>query len=842
MSSTVAVMAKLAGGSPISVPRYSLSTRQQPSHAAPRTSAGRQHMKHAPAGPDSFRRTYTPPTDSSDDEELAPIKLSAEAQAILEEDGPHAPPDRQHRDLGGLDSQAPNLQDIPNEELISQQQDGSPVARPRRIVSTSRPSPPSTLERDGSFAYKLHDKSRSFGAPEGDSKTPAPRLRKVRVSGSRNQTRSPSSAGAAAHRVHEQKVEDGQSLGEADQNSSPYFEEEKKEPATIARPRRTKENGPHSTIRAHRIGTGTLLNGHVRRRGIRRQSQDEEVQNYYGESAADSPEIQHGRRAEIELDNKPEDLLINYESPQSRQKTSQGMLGRDSLMQQSQSPVAEPVERPISPPRPVAFSASIGRQPTPVTAQAQILSRSSSSKRPVFKIPALPPLGSNSEQENEAPSTFRRGKAAAGRLEIHEDNRSGSEKKAQRHDTREESPRQPLALRQNNTPLRPAPPPPPKMSLVEAATSNAGNSRAKKSVHYVLNGRTYRRLDCIGRGGSSRVFRIMAENYKIFALKRVNLEEADDAAKEGYMGEIQLLKKLENVDRVIRLFDYEINQEKEVLSVLMELGETDFNKMLNEHLKSDNAKFDITFTRHYWKEMLECVNAVHEHNIVHSDLKPANFLLVKGQLKLIDFGIANAIQNHTVNVYRENQIGTPNYMSPESLVCQTPAAGQAAGTKSLKLGKPSDVWSLGCILYQMTYGQPPFAHIVKQFERIMSIPNPRVEIKFPNVGIGGAVVPFGLIKTLKRCLQRDQALRPTVQQLLSEADPFLNPVAISPDMLGRVINNVVSYCRKREENFRQLGQLGQEGISCLPRDEEMRGWPLAFYEKLKQAQEEGTAW
>lgn len=384
------------------------------------------------------------------------------------------------------------------------------------------------------------------------------------------------------------------------------------------------------------------------------------------------------------------------------------------------------------------------------------------------------------------------------------------------------------------------------MSILDAATAG---SRNKKSVHYALNGKMYRRLDCIGRGGSSRVFRIMAENYKIFALKRVNLEEADMAAIAGYKGEIDLLKKLEHVDRVIRLYDYEVNEDKGVLNVMMELGETDFNKMLNEQLKGESAKLDITFTRHYWKEMLECVRSVHDHDIVHSDLKPANFLLVKGQLKLIDFGIANAIQDDTVNVHRENQIGTPNYMSPESLVAVTAAQGSgSAPVKLLKLGKPSDVWSLGCILYQMTYGQPPFAHIAKQFERIMSIPNPKVEISFPATGMGGSVVPFGLIKTLKRCLTREQALRPTVRDLLSESDPFLNPVAISPEMLGRVIGNVVGYCRRREEALRAKGEMrcevGEDGkeVSCLPSDGEMGGWPGAFYEKLRLAGLEGTAW
>jgi len=57
---------------------------------------------------------------------------------------------------------------------------------------------------------------------------------------------------------------------------------------------------------------------------------------------------------------------------------------------------------------------------------------------------------------------------------------------------------------------------------------------------------------------------------------------------------------------------------------LMEIGELDMNKILERRGNADDAKFDASFVRHYWKEMLECLQAIHEHDIVHSDLKAKN--------------------------------------------------------------------------------------------------------------------------------------------------------------------------------------------------------------------------
>lgn len=122
--------------------------------------------------------------------------------------------------------------------------------------------------------------------------------------------------------------------------------------------------------------------------------------------------------------------------------------------------------------------------------------------------------------------------------------------------------------------------------------------------------------------------------------------------------------------------------------------------------------------------MLEAVAAIHDLKIVHSDLKPANFLLVEGSLKLIDFGIANAISNDTTNIHREGQLGTANYMSPEAI-----SSNPASGTR--KLGRSSDVWSLGCILYQMVYGKTPFSDIPNVFQKMNVITDSNHVIPFP---------------------------------------------------------------------------------------------------------------
>ena len=76
----------------------------------------------------------------------------------------------------------------------------------------------------------------------------------------------------------------------------------------------------------------------------------------------------------------------------------------------------------------------------------------------------------------------------------------------------------------------------------------------------------------------------------------------------------------------------------------------------------------MNYIRLLWQQMLSSVNTIHQISIIHSDLKPANFLFVRGCLKLIDFGIARTIAPDTTSVLRDSQVGTLNYISPEALL------------------------------------------------------------------------------------------------------------------------------------------------------------------------------
>ncbi|KAI9487363.1 MAG: kinase-like domain-containing protein [Benjaminiella poitrasii] len=285
----------------------------------------------------------------------------------------------------------------------------------------------------------------------------------------------------------------------------------------------------------------------------------------------------------------------------------------------------------------------------------------------------------------------------------------------------------------------------------------------------------YTVLKEIGKGSSGKVFQVLSHQHRLtYALKWIEVK--NDEEKQSILDEIELLNMLRRQDNIVTLFDYKVT--RNVIYMIMEFGEIDFAHLIQRQAKK---KWDLNFIRYYWNQMLQCVYVIHSNNVVHSDLKPANFIMVRGWLKLIDFGIAKKMSDDTTNIHRDTQVGTINYMSPEAL---SDANEGISGRKSVvKLGRPSDVWSLGCILYQMVYGKTPFFDI-KFPQKILSIRDPKYEIAFPETisrisehskgpsSRPPIKVPTMLLQILKNCLNRNPDLRPPLTELLTH--PFVN--------------------------------------------------------------------
>ncbi|XP_072821633.1 dual specificity protein kinase TTK isoform X2 [Vicugna pacos] len=268
-----------------------------------------------------------------------------------------------------------------------------------------------------------------------------------------------------------------------------------------------------------------------------------------------------------------------------------------------------------------------------------------------------------------------------------------------------------------------------------------------------VKGKIYSILKQIGSGGSSKVFQVLNEKKQIHAIKYVNLEEADSQTIDSYRNEIAYLNKLQqHSDKIIRLYDYEITDQ--YIYMVMECGNIDLNSWLKK-----KKSIDPWERKSYWKNMLEAVHTIHQHGIVHSDLKPANFLIVDGMLKLIDFGIANQMQPDTTSIIKDSQVGTVNYMPPEAI--KDMSSSRENGKSKSKISPKSDVWSLGCILYYMTYGKTPFQHIINQISKLHAIIDPNHEIEFPDIP------EKDLQDVLKCCLIRDPKQRISIPELLA---------------------------------------------------------------------------
>lgn len=231
-------------------------------------------------------------------------------------------------------------------------------------------------------------------------------------------------------------------------------------------------------------------------------------------------------------------------------------------------------------------------------------------------------------------------------------------------------------------------------------------------------------------------------------MKYVDLTKVDPANLGGIKNEITHLEKLRGKPNIIRLLNYQIVAESR-LFIVLEYGELDVQQYLHKNKEVCNNTI-----KGFWRQMVSAVEVVHEFGIIHRDLKPCNFLIVQGVIKLIDFGIANDISSDVTSLTTD-MVGTLNYMAPEQLL------ETEEGSRSAKVGKWADTWSLGCILYLMAYRKLPFAQFKNAHMKIAKITDEQYQIDFPPHSC------LGLEAMLKQCLRHHPKERPLPSEILS---------------------------------------------------------------------------
>ena len=202
----------------------------------------------------------------------------------------------------------------------------------------------------------------------------------------------------------------------------------------------------------------------------------------------------------------------------------------------------------------------------------------------------------------------------------------------------------------------------------------------------------YRIERTLGQGGMATVY--LAEDFKHgrrVAIKVLNPEVAAAIGPERFLSEIATVARLTH-PHILPLHDSGAGQG--LLFYVMPFVE---GESLRDRLTREK-QLPLEDALQLAREVADALNHAHSHGVVHRDIKPENILLQEGHAVVADFGIARAVADAEGELLTATgiSVGTPACMSPE----------QTAGSRDLD-GR-SDLCSLGCVLYEMLAGVPPF--------------------------------------------------------------------------------------------------------------------------------------
>jgi NIMA (never in mitosis gene a)-related kinase len=277
-------------------------------------------------------------------------------------------------------------------------------------------------------------------------------------------------------------------------------------------------------------------------------------------------------------------------------------------------------------------------------------------------------------------------------------------------------------------------------------------------------------LSKLGEGAYSTVFKVKRiVDGKTYALKKVKLLNLSDKEKENALNEVRILASVKS-NYVVSYKEAFFDEKDRTLCIVMEFADNgDLYQKIVEHKK----KAMFFEESEIWRIFIQLVNglkALHDLKILHRDLKSANvFLYTNGDAKIGDLNVSKVTRagvGHT-------QTGTPYYASPEVW-------------KDSPYDNKSDIWSLGCVLYEMIALKPPFRaqDMEGLYKRVIKGQYSRIPDRFSN----------DLFQIVQFLLQVNPKLRPSCEQILNhpiiqKRIEYFKSLSTDKDILNNSGNN-----------------------------------------------------
>ncbi|MGE3726080.1 MAG: serine/threonine protein kinase [Candidatus Sericytochromatia bacterium] len=271
-------------------------------------------------------------------------------------------------------------------------------------------------------------------------------------------------------------------------------------------------------------------------------------------------------------------------------------------------------------------------------------------------------------------------------------------------------------------------------------------------------------LDQKGQGGMATIFRALdLETNQMVAVKHLNLpphlsNEEKQTRIERFEAEVQILGLLSHAN-IMAIYEYIVQSDNHVM-VLELLDGQELKPFVQSHNLTMRQKLML------FDQLLDALEYVHSHGIIHCDLKPENVMVINGDtIKLLDFGIAR-IEGSETPASRDALVGTVAYMSPEQLQNSKISHNQI------------DIYALGVVMYEILTGRLPFEADNPGSAMLMILNNAPVPPEQLNPLVGedlGTLIMTCLQKRtqhrFRQCRQLRQLMRVVMERSFAESTP-----------------------------------------------------------------------